>query len=510
VLTSFLGTASALSAAGTLSSATLHELDITPVTTAAVAVYYKIYGNYSSLTPVTYSTLVQTYSADILAISAGVKSVGDNLCTPTAAITNTASLAEQIATAAGLSSATAATSVTVAQVGSYLGASCAAYLNNLQTQIQASSIFGPQLLHESGETSLIGAGTTTITTTTSPYAGSYTLSGVISETGIVVPTTMPQGTYVTGGSNLAAPVTANIVIGSNGAVTSSGIGATVSGQVSGNLITLTITNTSSSYTLTGRLMTDLQVSGGSAYLVQASGNGPSEAYCSSACTTTSPVSSTAAVLTNFNGVLSGSGAVPLWNGGSYSAFTNGATLGGIACGAGTFPLRLSTSGVLPLSVVGECVTPTATAWTTAAVTTFTTSSSIYYSDNGNYLVSGATANSTINPASLVVSGSWSEVSGSTFILTASATYTPNSTSTPILGTLYYVAGSSNIVFAASSGNPTTCGTGLTGTCNLSPNGLLTMGNNELHAGSSTTVSQLVSQQSNSHVEVQGLGEMGGH
>jgi hypothetical protein len=221
-------------------------------------------------------------------------------------------------------------------------------------------------------------------------------------------------------------------------------------------------------------------------------------------------------LTNFNGVFAASAAIPLWNTLSYAGFTSGASLGGITCGANTFPLRLSTSGILPLSVVGECVAPasgtitasTSPVWAMTAPTTSVTTGVVSYHLEGNEYVVGVPASSTVNPASMT-SGNWTEYSNSNpFVLTAQVTYANTSTSpaTSIAGTAYYVVGSSNMVFVATTA-PTSC-TGGSGTCNLSPNGLLTMGNNELHATGVVTVSGYT-QTVSGYTSYHGLGEMNG-
>jgi hypothetical protein len=498
MMTSFLGIDTALGSAGTLNSTTLHELDITPVTTAAVSVYYALNSNYT-LTPATYATLIQTYNTDILAIAAGIKSVGDTACAPSApagysgTYISTASgatnnlgalITSYVNTPSGGLSSTASASVTVGQVSTFLGASCGAYLNTMQTQIQASSVFGPQLLHESTETSLI-----TATTALPSFTGTFSLSGLIAETGVTA-----AGAYVAAGNN-AATVYSNsaVTIASNGAITSTD--SAITGNLLGNQLTLNITVSGNTYTLSGRISSDLQISP-AAYLIQAAG-------------ASSTASTPAQVLTNFNGVFTASGAAPLWNSLSYAGFTSGASLGGITCGANTFPLRLSTSGILPLSVVGECVAPasgtitasTSPVWAMTAPTTSVTTGVVSYHLEGNEYVVGVPASPIVNPASMT-SGNWTEYSNSNpFVLTAQVTYANTSTNpaTSIAGTAYYVVGSSNMVFVATTAPVCAPAT----TCNLSPNGLLTLGNNELHA--TGVVAQTVSGYTSYH----GLGEMNG-
>jgi hypothetical protein len=477
VLTSYLGTASSLTAVGTIANTRLHELNLTPVTTAAVAVFHAINNSYA-LTPTSYINIISSYNADVLAIAAGVKAVGDALCTPTVTVTNTVSLAEQIATAVGLSSSTSATSVTTAQVGAYLGASCTAILNNLHTQIQSDNVFGPQLLHDSHDLALIEA-------TLPAFTGSFNVQGILEETGIV-----SKGKFVTSGNNAASLINSpTVTIASTGVITSSD--NTISGTLKGRRLALTVVVGSASYSLTGKITSNGQVSGGTgSYVVQAAGTGPSETYCASACST-SPVYATAPVLTNLTSVWVSSGATPVWNGGSYAPFTNGATLGGIACTGNTFPLRLMSSGILPLSVVGECVTPSSNGWTVTPQNTMVSGSrSFYYYSNGQLIVGADTNTPVANPASLsdaassTTASTWSVSGTLSFLLNAAVTYANTSTTTSIPGTVYYLAGTSTMVLVATTA-PTSCGGGV-GTCNLSPNGLLTLGNNEMSRGGGTT------------------------
>lgn len=497
VLTTFLGIDTALGSAGTLSSATLHELDITPVTTAAVSVYNALNSNYA-LTPASYATLIQTYNTDILAIAAGIKSVGDTTCAPSMpagytgtyiqaspAINNLGALITSYVNAqTGGLSTTASASVTVGQVGVFLGGSCATYLNTMQTQIQGSSVFGPQLLHESTETSLI-----TSTSASPAFTGTFSLSGILAETGVTA-----AGTYVTAGNNAASVYSnSSVTIASNGAITSTD--AAITGNLVGNQLTINISVGSNTYSLNGRVSSDTQVSP-TAYLIQSAG-------------TSSTTSTPAQVLTNFNAVLTANGAVPLWNTLSYAGFATPLPIGGVTCGTNAFPMRLSTSGILPLSVVAECVSPasgtitssTSPVWTMAAPAVAVTTGVVsYHVENGDYVV-GVPAASTVNPASMTT-GNWAEYSsGNPFVLTASATYTNSSTSptTSIAGNVYYVVGSSNMVFVATTA-PASCA-GAVGSCNLSANGLLSLGNNELHASGVVNLSGV-----NSY---RGLGEMNG-
>ena len=118
VLSSYLGQSIALSvaaASGVLTRSNLPNLDITPVTTAALAVYAQVNGNsYANLTPATYAANLQQYNGDILAIAAAIKAVGDNLCTPGITVGSTTNLAATIAANSSLASGNSTTLATAA------------------------------------------------------------------------------------------------------------------------------------------------------------------------------------------------------------------------------------------------------------------------------------------------------------------------------------------------------------------------------------------------------------
>lgn len=417
ILSSYLGQSDKLGAAGTLTTANLPDLEISPVTTAALAVYAQLNGNsFSALTPTTYASTLQTYWNDILAISAAIKAVGDNLCSPGTTLTTSTNLAANIAAGSNLTSGSSTTLQTAATA---LGGNCPTVLATLPMQIAADPDFGPELhVGDVIDANLVGV-----------PAGTYQLQGVIAETGMTAP--------VAGSSTTSTPtfvpasifVDAAITVDSTGTVTSSD--KQVSGTLVGNLLTLNVTNGTGtgapSYTLRGKIgqIPSALTTGGSAYAIQSGGT-----------------NNATQVLTNFEAVLVPAAVNPSWTG---ISSLPAASSHGVSCAAGSTPLRLDTFGTtLGGGSIGECVTPTATGWTMSAPT----AGAAYYFDD-----SQATA-STVTPPTLTAP-TWTEATSGTtttpFIISASgATYTQNGT--PITGTTYYVLGTRLVVFASASAN----------------------------------------------------------
>lgn len=400
VLSSYLGQSTALSAAaasGVLNSSNLPDLDITPVTTAALAVYAQVNAvsgviSYANLSPATYSSNLQQYNGDILAIAAAIKAVGDNLCTPSTTFTTTTNLAASIAAASNL---TSGNSTTLATAATILGGNCATILATLPQQISSDPEFSPGLYV--GD--VIDQGVSSVS------AGTYTLEGVIEESGW---------------NSSASAVSANpasvfndttVTIDSSGNITSTD--TNVSGTLVGNLIKLTVNNGSQTYNLRGKLgvIQSTLVSGGTAYSVQGGGTNTSTN-----------------VLTHFTAALAPASVTPVWNGNTAPTST--------ACATGAFPVKLNAFGSgIGGGAVLECVVPGATGW---SMTASTTSVSFMHDSQTT------TAPSLVAPA-------WNELSSTPFILSSSnANFSSNgSTAT---GTLYYVMGTTSVVFTSTQGN----------------------------------------------------------
>lgn len=446
-LTSYLGQSDALAAAGALDSSTnLPDLDISPVTTAALAVYAATHNNsYAALTPAAYAITLSTYRNDILAIAAAVKAVGDDLCTPASPITSTTDLALQIALNAKLSS-TNTSSTTLATASAYLGGSCTA-LPALQAAILADSRFGPEL--DLGD--LIEANVQAV------LPGTYALQSVIAETPVsqTVNTQAPtSGSLPTVSSINPAEVfvDAAVTIDASGSVTSTD--KAVSGSLYGNLLTLQITDASGhSYQLRAKvasLPTALS-SGGQAYNVQGGGVNTSNQALTMFSADLVPVSS-------------GSPAAPqwdaFWNVGTLSAQMSSDDSGVQGCTAPSLPLRFDLSAMFARNTVSddsfaslaECVAPTSGSTTSWTMTAATATSFDEYR-NGTWTTgSGATLAQAGAATGTVV---WNEAAAPTaapYVMQAdNVTLTPPGGATTITGSAYYVLGSRSVVVSPAAG-----------------------------------------------------------
>ncbi|WP_051849341.1 hypothetical protein [Thiomonas sp. FB-Cd] len=418
ILTSYLGSSSALIAAGTLTTSNLPDLDISPVSTAALAVYAQTNGgSYAGLTPTTYASTLQTYRSDILAIAAAIKAVGDNLCTPSPVPTSTTNLAAEIAAGSNLTSGNSSTySTTLTTAATTLGGNCPTVLASLPQEMAADPDFAPEL--DLGD--VIDAGVQSVT------PGTYQLQGVIAETGMTNasgPSTSP---------NPASVFTDNaITVDSSGNVTSAD--GNVTGTLVGNLINLSVTDTSTngtqSYNLRGKIgsIPTALVNGGPSYSIQSGGRNTSNQ-----------------TLTNFEAVLVPAGAAPVWNGIAAPAKPQ---MDGVFCSAGAFPVRLDAFGaVIGGGSVGECITPTATGWNMMPAGP---GASFNFDDVKPNLNPPSLSN-LLDPTAPAV---WTEVStpASPFILTDSnVSFSRNGVTTP--GTTYYVMGTQAVVFASANRN----------------------------------------------------------
>lgn len=413
VLSSYLGSSSTLAAAGTLSSNELPDLDISPVTTAALAVYAQLNGGlYANLTHATYGTTLRTYRGDVLVIASAIKAVGDKLCTPSTTITSTTNLAAAIASASNL---TSGNSTTLASAATALGGNCATALTTLQQAITSDDVFGPQL--STGD--VVESGTSVVP------AGAYQLQALVAETGL--------GSSLTAANVTAAPANvtpasvfsdATLTVASDGTISSTD--GNVTGAVRGSLIKLTVKAGAQTYQLRGKLGTvpSALVTGGSAFSAQGGG-----------------INTGTNVLTNFSAVLAASGAAPVWNGVTVPASSSESA--GVSCSAGQ-PIRLS--GFVPGvggGVLGECVVPSATGWTMSSPT----------SVSGKFDFEFSTKNMPTATPTLTAT-TWTQAASASFILTdAAASFALNTGSgAPVSGTGYYVMGSRSIVFATATVN----------------------------------------------------------
>jgi hypothetical protein len=409
ILNSYLGQSDTLAAAGSLTSSNTPDLDITPVTTAALAVYAQLNGgSYAALSPATYATTLQSYGSDILAIAAAIKAVGDKLCAPAVPVSSTTSLAAQIAGQANLSSGT---STTIGTAAGILGGNCPTVLASLPQQISSDPMFGPQLyIGEVNDSATPGS---TASVSSVLPAGSYALQGVFADTNVT-----SSGVAVA--PNPASVFAdAAITVGADGQITSTD--NNVSGFASGNLITLTVVNGAQSYTLSGKVgaIQTLLTSGGTAYAMQAGGT-----------------NSASNALTTFEAVIAPAGTAPVWNG--VAAPAAATTQHNVTCAAGAFPVRMDIygQGVGGVSL-GECITEAATGWTLATAA----SSALNF---GEYFSSSPATISFSTPT-------WALLPAQPFILgAANAGLTVNGTTTT--GNIYFVMGTGSAIYATAAGN----------------------------------------------------------
>ena len=451
-LSSYLGQSDALAAAGALTTSNLPDLDISPVSTAALAVFARTNGgNFNNLTPASYATTLATYRNDILAIAAAIKAVGDNLCTPATPVTSTTDLAATIAQNATLS-ATNTASTTLATAAATLGGNCATVLPALQTAILADDRFGPEL--DLGD--LIEANVQAV------LPGTYSLQSVIAETPVsqtINTQTTQSGSVPTVSTiNPAEVFVDNVTVDASGNVTSTD--NAVSGTLYGNLLRLQITDASGhAYQLrakVGSLPTALS-SGQQAYNVQGGGVNTGTSVLTSFSADLVPVANTQI-------------AAPVWNAYNTPGQVMSSEDSGISgCSTGQ-PLRFDLSALYlggsgtddAFGSLAECLVTTSNSWTMNSPGGNLLSLDDRYGDRSV----------TINGATLTQQGassgtvSWQEDAHAAYVMEApGVTLTPGSVSTSwstsptttgaITGTAYYVLGSRSVVLSpgATATNP---------------------------------------------------------
>lgn len=413
VLSSYIGQSDVLAAAGTLTTANLPDLDVSPVTTAALAVYAQTNGgSFAALTPTTYAATLQSLRTDILVISAAIKAVGDGLCTPSTSVTSTTNLAAAIAAAANLSSATP---TTLSAAATALGGNCATSLASLQQLITDDPHFGPEL--DLGD--VIDAGASTVP------SGTYLLQGVVAESGLTSGS-ISAGTLASGVTATPASVFTDTAVTVDAAGNIASSDGKVTGTLVGNLATLTVIDGAATYSLRGKIgAVPTALVSGSAYAVQAGG-----------------ANASTGVLTGFEAVLAPASATPVWNG--IAAPSGASQQQGVSCSSGQ-PLRLDVFVPgLGGGSLGECLSTTTTGWTMTSATAI--------GGRESFDDAGGTWNSSTTPASLSAP-SWTEQGGAPFVLSASGvTLTLPGSAGTLTGTAYYVMGTQSAVLATSSAN----------------------------------------------------------
>ena len=361
VLTAYLGASNAVLAAGTLTSANLPNLVISQVTTAALAVYVAAGGSYANLTPTLYAGLLSQHHDDILALSAAIKAVADGYCAKPAQYKDTDDMAHDIARQGMASS----TSSALNSASSTLGSSCDGDLKDLMQAITSDERWAPEL--DLGDVIEQGA--------PAVAAGSYSLQGVLAQSGMSAVPMAPQPPASSASAASMPPATSTLPPGILNAVVtvdasgniSSASGA-VTGVVVGNLMTLTVKDgQGNTYVLAGKagVLPAGFVLGGTA--AAPSSSAPASGASTASSPTNAPVgyglrmggrTQTGGVLTRFDAVLVPQGSLPAW---SQIGQTQSRDSHGMSCGSGQFGLRLmGTGATVGGLVLGACVAPQST------------------------------------------------------------------------------------------------------------------------------------------------------
>ena len=432
-LSSYLGQSDVLATVGTLSTINLPDLDISPVSTAALAVYAQTHaGSYSTLGPATYASTIATYRNDILAIAAAVKAVGDNYCTPQASVSSTTDLARLIASSATLSSSSSP-STTLATAAAVLGGTCAQALPALQVAILADPDFAPEL--DLGD--VIDANVQSV------VPGTYQLQALVAETPMNWNVNTGSGSVTTPGTPNPAEVLVDpsVTIDASGTVSSSD--SMVSGTLVGNLLTLNLKDSAGrSYLVRAKIASlPSNLSSQQAYVIQGGG-----------------VNTGSQLLASFSAALAPAAAVPVWNG--YTSHTS--EDGGARCATGQYPLRFDLDGLSArghsdsVGSLGACVTPSSNGWSMSLA-----SFNAISGDDGEGhsftmpLVDTLTQGTGTTPSTTIT---WSEAASpaAPFILEApdlnlTVGNSATSTSTTYSGNAYYVMGTHAVVVSSSSG-----------------------------------------------------------
>lgn len=403
VLSSYLGAANTLSTAGVLDTHKLPNLEISQVTTAALAIYKAQGGNYANLTPSLYKDLIARHHDDILPLAASIQAIADGYCAKPGQYNDTESMAEDIAKSSTLSG-NAGNSTVLKTASSRMGASCTQALQNLQQSIASDKNWAPEL----------DLGDVSETSDQAVAAGSYSLQGIIAETGLTEnsPASTPTG-------KIAAPeifTDATITVSSTGDVSSTD--AMVTGTVEGNFLELSIKDKNgNTYNVTGKagVLSNGASGGSSAYALRSGGE-----------------NSSSHVLTRFDAVLAPATAQANW-----------ATLGsslqtedGPSCTNG-FGVHLEGAGSqLGGLELGLCIAPTASGFSVSQ------SADSFGSEDAFQRPEF----SAINIPSFTMTAS----TATPFIVSATVSLPTANTPNGVSGTVYYVMGSQDFFYSVDS------------------------------------------------------------
>ncbi|MHB0920981.1 MAG: hypothetical protein ACYC22_08480 [Thiomonas delicata] len=431
VLTAYLGSSSAMLAAGTLSKTNLPNLVISQVTTAALAMYVANGGSYANLTPAVYAALLSQDHDDILAVSAAIKAVADGYCAMPAGHHDTDGMAKAIAqasVAAGTSNSTSA----LALASQTLGSSCDDDLKNLMQYIASDDTWTPEL--DLGD--LIEQGVVAVA------PGTYSLQGVIAQSGMSAPqapaSSASSPSMQQSGAPQPAILAANVTVDSSGHVASAD-GSSITGTIVGNLMTLTVKGASSAYTLAGKV--------GVLPTGFVSSSTPSAPTSSASGTSSSSASATTGyalrmggrtqaggVLTRFDAVLVPQNSLPAWT----NIPTTRTHEDGLTCGSGQFGVRLmGTGATVGGLVLGACAQPQPSGVQLSAASNGEASDDDFHQGTSVSFNTFALSNASY--------------ASTPYILSApSVTITKtigSGTSTSISGQMYYVMGAKDMIFS---------------------------------------------------------------
>jgi hypothetical protein len=357
VLTAYLGTSSAVLAAGSLTSANLPNLVISQVTTAALAVYIASGGSYANLTPALYAALLSQHHDDILALSAAIKAVADGYCARPAHYHDTEDMAHDIAKQ-GLSNNAASA---LNSASTTLGSSCDGNLKSLMQYISSDERWAPEL--DLGDVLEQGA--------PAVAPGTYSLQGVLAQSGMSAlpmlptpPASAASAASIPTQSTTLPPGILNTLVSvdANGNLSSADGSGTVTGVIVGNLMTLTVNDgQGNTYVLAGKA--GLLPSG---FVVGGTAPAPSPSVPASSASSTASVgyglrmggrTQSGGVLTRFDAVLVPQNSEPGW---AQIAQYSSQRSDGVNCGSnsGMFGVRLmGTGATVGGLVLGACVMP---------------------------------------------------------------------------------------------------------------------------------------------------------
>jgi hypothetical protein len=431
-MSSYVGQSDTLAAAGTLDSTQVPNLNVTPITTAALAVYAQHNANdYAQLSPSTYADALTTYNSTVVSIASAIKAIGDNLCKPSTEVSSTLSLASQIAqVSANANGAASALSTAI----NTLGTPCSNVLAELPNVVAGDPSYANQLTYGTGEThaSLLVA------------PGTYTLEGVLMQNGLSPDVNIEN--LATAATQAPADVVANtqVTVASDGKITSSD--GNLSGTMNGPLIQLTLIDPTAgvTYDLRGAIepLPSASVSG-TAYALRTNGT-----YASTV--------GGLPLLGKFDAVLASPSATPIWNGmttaGSAGTATPGrtgtATPGStgltsmrsaeqVDCTASQLPVRLDVFGPEAGSF-GVCISATPTSWTFNAA-----------QPSSVDIVLGLLSGGAVQPPRLSA-GTWTALPDTPFILSLNhGSITLSGAS--FTGTGYHVMGSRSLLLSTTRG-----------------------------------------------------------